>query len=253
MPEERLQKILAAGGLGSRRACEEIIAAGRVRVNGEVTDAPGTKADPDVDTITVDGEKIEPAPRVYIMLNKPAGCLCAARDHRGRKTVFDFVGDAPARVFHVGRLDYDTEGLLLLTNDGEFSQKVTHPGHKVFKTYLALVRGVPSEAALDRLRRGLELDDGPTSPAEAALIDKTVVRETKRNKKGRANIVKAARVELKIREGRKRQVKRMFREVGHPVIALSRVAIGQLRLDGLEPGRWRLLAKTEAELALSND
>ncbi len=254
MAEERLQKILAACGLGSRRACEGLIFAGRVSVNGEVVVAPGTKAAAGVDRITVDGKEVRPQQHVYIMLNKPADCLCAARDHRGRKTVMDYVCDAPVRVFHVGRLDYDTEGLLLFTNDGAFSQRVTHPRHKVFKTYRAVVRGVPDEETLDRLRAGIELDDGPTAPAVLRLIGTTTAKVRRVKKKNRPpEEIDASDIEIKIREGRKRQVKRMLRAVGHPVISLRRTAIGSLELGSLPCGQWMQLTKSEAESALKNE
>jgi 23S rRNA pseudouridine2605 synthase len=224
-PGERLQKILAQAGLGSRRACEELIAAGRVRVNGMVATL-GAKADPEHDTIEVDGAVLGVRQGlVHYLLNKPAGVVTTASDTHGRPTVVELVPDEP-RVYPVGRLDADTEGLLLLTNDGELAHRLTHPSFGVEKEYLAEVEGRPSRGALRRLREGVELEDGPTAPAKASLMGEHTLR-------------------LTIHEGRNRQVRRMCAAVGHPVVRLVRVRIGPLADRRLAPGEWRELTQRE--------
>ncbi len=226
---ERLQKVLAATGWGSRRVCEGLIAAGRVRVNGEVA-VLGRRVDPDTDLIEVDGAPVGIRPGlVYYLLNKPPGVVTTARDTHGRRTVMDIVPAEP-RVFPVGRLDVDTEGLLLLTNDGELANRVAHPSMGVDKEYLAEVdgaggRGV-SPAAIRTLRRGVELDDGRTAPAKVTQPSPGVLRMT-------------------IHEGRNRQIRRMCEAVGHPVRRLVRVRIGPLTDRRLQPGQWRLLSPDE--------
>ena len=222
---ERLQKILAQAGLGSRRTCEELIAAGRVRVNGEVATL-GTRADPEHDAIEVDGAIVGVRQGlVHYLLNKPAGVVTTASDPQGRPIVVDLVPAEP-RVYPVGRLDADTEGLLLLTNDGELAHRLTHPSFGVEKEYLAEVEGRPSRGALRRLREGVELDDGPTAPAKASLVGERTLRIT-------------------IHEGRNRQVRRMCEAVGHPVVRLVRVRIGSLADRRLSPGDWRPLTQRE--------
>jgi 23S rRNA pseudouridine2605 synthase len=224
-PGERLQKILAQAGLGSRRASEELIAAGRVRVNGEVATL-GTRADPETDVIEVDGAVVGVRRGlVHYLLNKPAGVVTTARDPQGRPAVVDLVPAEP-RVYPVGRLDADTEGLLLLTNDGELAHRLTHPSFGVDKEYLAGVAGTPSRGAVRRLREGVELDDGPTAPAKVSLVDEHTLRIT-------------------IHEGRNRQVRRMCEAVGHPVQRLVRVRIGPLADRRLAPGAWRPLTQAE--------
>jgi 23S rRNA pseudouridine2605 synthase len=224
-PGERLQKILAQAGLGSRRACEELIAAGRVRVNGEVATL-GTRADPAVDAIEVDGARVGVRQGlVHYLVNKPPGVVTTASDPQGRPTIVDLVPPEP-RVFPVGRLDADTEGLLLLTNDGELAHRLTHPSFGVDKEYLAEVEGRPSRGAVRRLREGVELDDGPTAPARVSLVGDHTLRIT-------------------IHEGRKRQVRRMCEAVGHPVRRLVRVRIGPVSDRRLAPGAWRPLAQAE--------
>jgi 23S rRNA pseudouridine2605 synthase len=224
-PGERLQKILAQAGLGSRRASEELIADGRVRVNG-VLATLGTRADPETDTIEVDGAIVGVRQGlVHYLLNKPAGVVTTASDPRGRPTVVGLVPSEP-RVYPVGRLDADTEGLLLLTNDGELAHRLTHPSFGVDKEYLADVEGTPSRGAVRRLREGVELDDGPTAPAKVALVGDHVLR-------------------LTIHEGRNRQVRRMCDAVGHPVRRLVRVRIGPLSDRRLAPGAWRPLTQAE--------
>jgi 23S rRNA pseudouridine2605 synthase len=222
---ERLQKILAQAGLGSRRACEDLIAAGRVRVNGARASL-GDRADPEVDTIEVDGAAVGTRQGlVHYVLNKPAGVVTTASDPGGRPTVVDLVPAEP-RVFPVGRLDAATEGLLVLTNDGELAHRLTHPSFGVDKEYLAEVEGTPARGAVRRLREGVELDDGPTAPAKVSLVDPHTLRIT-------------------IHEGRNRQVRRMCSAVGHPVRRLVRTRIGPLAERRLAPGEWRELTQAE--------
>ena len=226
---ERLQKVLARAGFGSRRAAEELIAAGRVAVDGEVAHL-GRRVDTARDRITVDGIPVAVrSDLVYYLLNKPARVVTTARDPEGRRTVIDLVPLEP-RVFPVGRLDYETEGLLVLTNDGELAQLLSHPGHGVPKAYLAEVEGVPSRAAVRRLRDGVDLEDGRTAPAQVRLVQGN-----------RAN----AALELVIHEGRNRQVRRMCEAIGHPVRRLVRTRIGPVTDRRLRPGEWRPLRQRE--------
>ena len=222
---ERLQKVLAGVGLGSRRICEELIDAGRVTINGRVATL-GDKADVEVDRIEVDGVRIGTKPGlVYYLLNKPAGVVTTAADTHGRPVVTELVPSEP-RVFPVGRLDQDTEGLLLLTNDGDLTHQLTHPSYGVEKEYVAEVHGSPTRGELRRLREGVELDDGPTAPAQVTLVEPTVVRIT-------------------IHEGRNRQVRRMCEAISHPVVRLVRTRIGPLADRSLAPGEWRELTVDE--------
>jgi 23S rRNA pseudouridine2605 synthase len=226
LPEgERLQKVLARAGWGSRRHCEDLIDAGRVTVNGEVA-VLGRRVDAQTDLVEIDGAPVGVRPGlVYYLLNKPAGVVTTMSDPQHRRTVADLVPTEP-RVFPVGRLDADTEGLLLMTNDGELANRLAHPSYGVEKEYLAHVSGVLSAGALRRLREGVELDDGMTAPATASQPDPGVVR-------------------LAIHEGRNRQVRRMCEAVGHPVQRLIRVRIGPITDRSLEPGRWRELTLDE--------
>ncbi len=222
---ERLQKVLAVRGWGSRRLCEDMISAGRVTVNGEVA-VLGRRVDPDHDTVEVDGVPIGVKPGlVYYLLNKPEGVVTTAYDPQGRPTVVQLVPGEP-RVYPVGRLDQGTEGLLLLTNDGDLAHRLAHPSHGVEKEYLAEVEGRPSAGAVRRLREGVELDDGVTAPAKVSQPEPSVLRIT-------------------IHEGRNRQVRRMCEAVGHPVTRLVRVRIGPLRDATLTPGAWRELTLAE--------
>jgi len=226
---ERLQKVLARAGFGSRRACELLIEAGRVEVNGEVATL-GRRIDPERDTVVVDGVPLPVRPGlVYYLLNKPAQVVTTAHDPEGRPTVLDLVPAEP-RVFPVGRLDRDTEGLLVLTNDGELAHGLTHPSRGVPKTYLAHVAGVPGRAALRRLREGVDLEDGRTAPAQARITQATP---------------QGAALELVLHEGRNRQVRRMCEAVGHPVRRLVRTRFGPLRDHRLAPGQWRPLTPAE--------
>lgn len=223
---ERLQKVLAATGYGSRRVAEELIAAGRVTVNGEVA-VLGRRVDPDQDLVEVDGAPIGVRPGlVYYLLNKPTGVITTSRDPHGRPTVLDLVPSEP-RVFSVGRLDADTEGLLLLTNDGQLANRIAHPSHGVEKEYLVEVEGGRVGAGgLRRLREGVDLDDGRTAPARVSQPDPGVLR-------------------LTIHEGRNRQVRRMCEAIGHPVTRLVRTRIGPLADRDLAPGSWRALTVAE--------
>ena len=222
---ERLQKALARAGLGSRRSCEELIAAGRVTVDGEVARL-GCRIDPDCSVVAVDGTVIGlAADLVHYLLNKPAGVVTTADDPQGRPIVTDLVPGEP-RVFPVGRLDAATEGLLVLTNDGQLAHRLTHPSFGVPKEYLAHVEGRPSRAAVRALRDGVDLDDGPTAPARAAEVSPGLLR-------------------IEIHEGRNRQVRRMCEAVGYPVRRLVRTRIGPIRIGSLPPGRWRRLEPPE--------
>lgn len=222
---ERLQKVLAVRGWGSRRVCEDMIAAGRVTVNGEVA-VLGRRVDVEADSVEVDGVPIGTKPGlVYYLLNKPEGVVTTAHDPQGRPTVVEMVPAEP-RVYPVGRLDVATEGLLLLTNDGDLAHRLAHPSHGVEKEYLAEVSGSPGTGAVRRLRDGVELDDGMTAPAKVSQPSPGVLRIT-------------------IHEGRNRQVRRMCDAVGHPVQRLVRVRIGPLRDAQLAPGAWRELTQAE--------
>ncbi len=222
---ERLQKVLARAGMASRRVCEDLIAEGRVRVNGEVAEL-GRRVHAETDVIEVDGALVPIAPGlVYYLLNKPVGVVTTAADTHGRPIVVDLVPAEP-RVFPVGRLDADTEGLLVVTNDGELTHRLTHPSFGVEKEYLASVEGDPGPGALRRLRDGVELDDGVTSPAKVARMSEGLLR-------------------IVIHEGRNRQVRRMCEAVGHPVTRLVRSRIGTLSDRKLKPGEWRVLDSTE--------
>ena len=228
----RLQRFLARAGVASRRAAEGLISEGRVAVNGHVVTEPGMKVDPACDEVRFDGEAVKIAPeRVVLMLHKPAGYLTAMSDDRGRACVSSLVPtDRYPGLFPVGRLDFDTTGLLLFTTDGELGNALLHPSRHVDKVYEALVEGRPGRSALAHLRRGVVLDDGPCSPARVRIV----------GAQG-SNVL----VELAIHEGRKRQVKRMCAAVGHPVIRLHRSAFGPLTLGNLPCGSYRALSDEE--------
>ena len=221
----RLQKVLAQAGLGSRRACEELIDARRVRVNGEVA-VLGRRVDPEVDVVEVNGAQIGVREGlVHLLLNKPAGVITTASDPQGRPTVLDLVPAEP-RVFPVGRLDADSEGLLLLTNDGDLAHRLTHPSYGVHKEYLVEVEGEPHRGSIRKLREGVELEDGITAPAKVAVLGERLLK-------------------ISIHEGRNRQVRRMCEAVGHPVLRLVRTRIGNLADRHLKPGEWRALTQDE--------
>jgi pseudouridine synthase len=233
--EQRLQKLIAAAGIASRRRAEELITAGRVTVNGEVIKELGTKADPDKDHIKVNGKLINPQlqsrEKVYVLLNKPKGYLSSVSDPEDRPLVTELLPPSLGKLHPVGRLDFNTEGLLLLTNDGDFTNFVTAARNRVEKVYEVKVKGVPTETGIERLRRGVTLEDGTrTAPAKI-----TNLHETQTN----------AWFEVLLHQGRNQQVRRMFELIGHSVLKLRRVRIGFLTDDGLKPAHWRLLSLAE--------
>lgn len=227
---ERLQKVLAHAGVASRRESEEWIKKGRVKVNGQVVTALGVKVDPSRDKIEVDGKIIHSERKRTFLFYKPMRVITSMHDPQGRKVVADFFREIPERVYPVGRLDYDTEGLLIVTNDGELAQKLVHPRYEVDKVYLATVKGKTSTHALKKLSDGVMLDDGLTAPAKVKLL------ETNEKK---------SKVQLVIHEGRNRQVRRMFHAVGHPVIHLIRIQLASFTLEGLKPGQFRECTQEE--------
>ena len=232
----RLQKLLAQSGVASRRRCEELMLAGLVEVDGEVVTRLGTKVDPTTAVIRVEGRRLPPAsPHVYLVLNKPRGVVSTMSDPEGRRSLGDLVADRPERLFHVGRLDTDTEGLILLTNDGDFAQRVAHPSYELDKTYVAEVDGVVTRATLARLRDGVVLDDGPVEVSSCRLVSTQADRSI---------------VELVIHEGRNRIVRRLLDEVGHPVRRLTRTAIGPVQVRGLRRGELRELTRDELGVLL---
>jgi 23S rRNA pseudouridine2605 synthase len=227
----RLQKLLAQSGVASRRKCEELMLDGLVEVDGEVVTRLGTKVDPRTAVIRVDGKRLPPvSAHVYLVLNKPRGVVSTMSDPQGRRTLGDLVADRAERLFHVGRLDTDTEGLILLTNDGDFAQKVAHPAYELEKTYVAEVDGVVDKATVRRLREGVVLDDGPVEVHRAKVVSTAKDRSI---------------VELVIHEGRNRIVRRLLEDVGHPVRRLTRTAIGPVVLRGPRPGELRDLSRDE--------
>jgi 23S rRNA pseudouridine2605 synthase len=249
--EQRLQKILSQAGVASRRAAERLIADGRVTLNGKTVLEMGTKADADTDDIRVDGRRLHaPERKRYIMLNKPAGYVSTRSDPQRRRTVIDLLRGVREYVYPVGRLDYDTEGLLLLTNDGDLAARLTHPRHGVERSYEARVAGMPDAEALRQLREGIPLDGRRTLPAEATLLNARAAG----GPKGPPLRARDGVVQLTIREGRNRQVRRMLEAVGHPVRELTRTRIGPLSDRRLKPGMWRDLTADEVRTlqALAN-
>ena len=231
----RLQKIISQAGIASRRAAEKLIAEGRVTVNGHTVLEMGTKADPARDDIRLDGRRLKPPERHrYILLYKPTGYVTTRSDPQRRRTVIDLLRGVKEYVYPVGRLDYDTQGLLLLTNDGDLAAKLTHPRHEVDRTYDARVAGMPDDEAVERLRRGIPLDGRRTMPADVLLINK-----------GRRD--EDSVLLVTIREGRNRQVRRMLDAVGHPVQSLRRIRFGPISDRRLKPGDWRELTVDEVE------
>lgn len=227
----RLQKYLSQAGIASRRASEHLILKGRVKINGITVKELGTKINPESDIIEVDGKICDIKHNyIYLLLNKPTGIITSVKDPFGRPTVLQLLEGVKERVFPVGRLDKDTSGLLLLTNDGDLTYKLTHPKFKVFKTYIARIKGTIKEKEIKALKEGIMLEDGLTSPAKIKIIkicnNSTII-------------------ELKIYEGRNRQVRRMCAAIGHPVISLKRTEIGKLSLKGLKVGQWRYLNQEE--------
>jgi len=231
MPEIRLQKALAQAGLGSRRRCEQLMADGRVEVNGEIVLLMGSRVDPVADVIRVDGVRVPPASdHAYLIVNKPRGIVTSMADERGRPDLNQLLVGRPERLFHVGRLDTDTSGLLLVTNDGDLAHRLAHPSFELTKTYVALVEGSVQEATAARLRAGVELDDGP------AQVDRFVIKDRSRDR---------SLVQLDIHMGRNRIVRRLLAAVGHPVIELTRTAFGPIKIGDLSSGAMRELARDE--------
>ena len=227
----RLQQYMASCGVASRRASEAIISAGRVTINGRIASL-GQSVNPSTDDVRVDGQSIAKDDKVYIILNKPRGVVTTVKDTHGRKTVMHFVEDVPARVFPVGRLDYDVEGALLMTNDGDLAFKLTHPKYRIEKLYRVRVKGNVSKETARELEKGVILDDGKTAPAKVKILS---AEEW------------ASDFELTLTEGRKREVKRMCMHVGHPVLALERIAFAGISAKDLAHGKWRVLTPSEVK------
>lgn len=227
----RLQKIISQSGIASRREAERLIEEGKVTLNGNTVTKLGTLADPASDTIRV-GRRLIPSRRdfIYVILNKPRGFLTTERDERGRRTVMELVKKVRVRIFPVGRLDFNTDGLLLLTNDGALAEKILDPKNKVTRSYIVKVRGTPVEKTLNRLRKGVRIDNRPTSPVEA-----TILRVTGKN----------SFLNLKLVEGKNRHIKKICEKVGHPVVRLNRTGFGRLNLDNLPVGSYRFLTPQE--------
>lgn len=232
MSEVRLQKYLAEAGIASRRKCEELIAQGKVEIDGRIVTVPGIKVSGS-ETIKVDGRivKLEQQ-KVYLLLNKPVGYISTAKDQFSRKTVLDLVETVKERIYPVGRLDYDTSGLLLLTNDGELANKLMHPKHEITKVYHAMIQGCIKEEDISSLRKGISIEEYITAPAKVHVLEADK---------------KESVVEITIHEGRNRQVRKMFETLDYPVLRLKRIAIGPLVIDGIEEGKWRYLRKKEIE------
>jgi 23S rRNA pseudouridine2605 synthase len=233
--EQRLQKLIATAGIASRRHAEDLITSGKVTVNGAVVTELGTKADPAQDHIKVNGKLINPLlkeqQKIYVLLNKPRGYLSSVSDPEGRPLVTELLPPSLGRIYPVGRLDFNTEGLLLLTNDGDFTNFITAARNRVQKVYEVKVKGVPPEAAIERLRRGVILDDGTrTAPAKIKRLDETATNTW---------------FEISLHQGRNQQIRRMFDLIGYSVLKLRRVRIGPLVDEKLKPGHWRLLASVE--------
>ncbi|MBE0426576.1 MAG: rRNA pseudouridine synthase [Nitrospirae bacterium] len=230
--EKRLQKILSEMGVASRRKAEELIIEGRVTVNGRVATL-GMKADPLKDHVKVDGKLLlRSEPKVYMIFNKPKNVVTSLHDPEGRPTVKDFLKVVKYRVFPVGRLDYDSEGLLLLTNDGDFAHAVLHPSKKVPKTYLVKVKGILEEDAIKKLSKGIKLENGITAPAKMKKVEKTENNSW---------------IEIIIHEGKKRQIRKMFEKIGHPVLKLKRIRVNGIDLGDLKPGVFRYLTSKEID------
>lgn len=226
----RLQKYIAEAQIASRRKAEEMILDGRVSVNGKIITELGTKVESDSDVVTVDGKEIHICEKlVYIMLNKPEGCVTTVKDQFNRKSVMDYVSDVKERIYPVGRLDYDTSGLLIMTNDGELTYRLTHPKHNVDKTYIAHVDRKPDERDMEKFRKGIVIDGRKTAEAEIKIV-----------KEG-----KLTELEIKIREGRNRQVRKMCAAINCNVVKLKRIATGKLELGELEKGKYRYLDEKE--------
>ncbi|OGO78060.1 MAG: pseudouridine synthase [Clostridiales bacterium GWB2_37_7] len=237
MMEERLQKIMAELGVASRRKCEELIKQGKVRVNSIIVTELGTKVDKQTSVIEVEGKRlIHNINKVYVLLNKPIGYITSAKDQFNRPTVLDLMSNIEERIFPVGRLDYDTEGLLILTNDGELTYKITHPSHNIKKTYTARVKGRVQNTAIEMFKNGLNIEDYKTAPASLKIL-KFIENDTL--------------VSITIHEGKNRQVRKMCDAIGHKVLELKRISIGKLKLGDLAIGHWRYLTVSEVEYLYS--
>ena len=231
--QERLQKVIAHAGIASRREAERLIVLGQVAVNGTVVTKLGTKVDPARDIITLNGSVVTIVPeKIYVVLNKPAGYVSTLKDPQKRPIVMDLLDRVSSRVYPVGRLDYDAEGLLLLTNDGELAHRLQHPSYRICRTYEVKVKGSPPNRKLSLLRKGVQLEDGMTLPAKAAFLKKTL---------------KNSWITVTLYEGRNRQVKRMCAAIEHQVLKLKRIRFGSLYLDDLPQGRYRKLTKAEVK------
>jgi 23S rRNA pseudouridine2605 synthase len=226
----RLQKFLANAGVASRRKAEELILAGRVSKNGDVVRELGTRVIPGEDQVQVDGRSVVPANAVWIALHKPAGYLTSRGDPQGRHTIYELLPPEHRGLFYVGRLDYDTEGLILLTNDGDVAHRLQHPRYEVRRVYEVVVSGAVAPATRDRLLSGVQLEDGPARALNVQVIARTEAE---------------TRLQVTLAEGRKREVRRLFSALGHPVIRLKRVSFGPIELGDLPPARWRLLNASE--------
>jgi 23S rRNA pseudouridine2605 synthase len=231
LAQERIQKILARAGIASRREAERMVIEGRVMVNGRIVDTLGFKADPLKDYVKVDGKRLTHyEPKITLLLNKPRGYLSTVKDPKGRPTVMDLLKKVKWRTYPVGRLDFDAEGLLLLSNDGDLTYLLSHPRFSIPRTYLVKVRGVPDEKKLTRLKRGLMLEDG-----KARVVSSYILQQGKKN----------SWVRVVVTEGRNRLVKRMFSAIGHPVLKLKRIEFGPIQLGGLPIGQFRYLSQEE--------
>lgn len=229
----RIAKFMAAAGIASRRKSEEIIRQGHVKVNGKIIYDPATNVEPEEDVVLVDGRKIEaPDEKIYIMLNKPLGCVSTCQDDRGRKTVLDYVKDVDSRIYPIGRLDFTTEGLLLLTNDGDLANKLTHPSHEVTKRYYCVVNSMVTPDEVEKLQKGVFIEGGKTAPARIKIMKATPER---------------TELTITIHEGRNRQVRRMFETLEKEVVFLKRISVGQLNLGNLKKGEYRLLEQSEID------
>ena len=232
MSEIRLQKYLAEAGVASRRKSEELIALGKVEINGQVVTVPGTKINGS-EIIKVDGREIrQEQKKVYILLNKPVGYISTAKDQFSRKTVLDLIDTVKERIYPVGRLDYDTSGLIILTNDGELANMLTHPKHEMQKVYRVMIEGTLKEDDIKNFQTGIAIEDYTTAPAKVNVIE-----ETKKD----------SIIELTIHEGKNRQIRKMFETLGYTVLRLKRIAIGSISIQGLEEGKWRYLSKKEID------
>ncbi len=235
----RLQKFLAQAGVASRRASEKLIEDGRVTVNGHIVMEQGVTVDPEKDIICLDGREIQMAgPFLYFMLHKPEGYITTAKDQFNRPAVTDLLSDVGARLYPVGRLDYESSGLLIMTNDGELAYHLTHPKHMVDKVYVAKVRGVPTRESIEAFRKGVQIDDYTTQPARLEIIK---------------TYADSADIRVTIREGKNRQVRKMCMAIGHPVLRLKRIAVGKLFLGDLKRGEYRALSPSEIRMLKSSE